>query len=245
MPAVSIDRAERPPGSSRPPSPVGRDAGEEVLRRAAKGHLVTTVVNPATDAPVQAGCFASGCRGVPSRRLGRRRPAVRRLRRRLTSAPEGTSATGRGRSDARADQGSGRIRLASSESRAAGPMIAGCALRRLMATSKRSNSRAEPRWDGLEEYGIVDGDAAGLLVLHGLTMNARDTARGGAPARQRRHPRGRSTNPSGDRTRCPGGMGEGRPGRSRNDALIAAVPDLRSVLMHTDRPTKWRRPAGR
>lgn len=31
--------------------------------------------------------------------------------------------------------------------------------------------------DGVEEYGIAHGDAAGLLVLHGLAMYARDTAR--------------------------------------------------------------------
>lgn len=31
--------------------------------------------------------------------------------------------------------------------------------------------------DAVEEYGINEGDAAGLLVLHGLAMYARDTAR--------------------------------------------------------------------
>lgn len=31
--------------------------------------------------------------------------------------------------------------------------------------------------DGLQEYGIAQGDAAGLLVMHGLAMYARDTAR--------------------------------------------------------------------
>jgi len=31
--------------------------------------------------------------------------------------------------------------------------------------------------DGLQEYGIAVGDAAGLLVMHGLAMYARDTAR--------------------------------------------------------------------
>jgi hypothetical protein len=31
--------------------------------------------------------------------------------------------------------------------------------------------------DGVEEYGIWQGDASGLLVLHGLAMYARDTAR--------------------------------------------------------------------
>lgn len=32
--------------------------------------------------------------------------------------------------------------------------------------------------DNVEEYCVADGDAAGLLVLHGLAMYARDTARG-------------------------------------------------------------------
>ncbi|MGX7678277.1 DUF5677 domain-containing protein [Jatrophihabitans sp. DSM 45814] len=31
--------------------------------------------------------------------------------------------------------------------------------------------------DALEEYGVADGDVPGLLVLHGLAMYARDTAR--------------------------------------------------------------------
>lgn len=31
--------------------------------------------------------------------------------------------------------------------------------------------------DDIEEYGIAEGDAGGLLVLHGLAMYARDTAR--------------------------------------------------------------------
>lgn len=34
--------------------------------------------------------------------------------------------------------------------------------------------------DGVEEYGIWQGDATGLLVLHGLAMYARDTARSAA-----------------------------------------------------------------
>jgi len=31
--------------------------------------------------------------------------------------------------------------------------------------------------DTVEEHGIREGDASGLLVLHGLAMYARDTAR--------------------------------------------------------------------
>lgn len=34
--------------------------------------------------------------------------------------------------------------------------------------------------DGVEEYGIWEGDASGLLVLHGLAMYARDAARSSA-----------------------------------------------------------------
>jgi hypothetical protein len=34
--------------------------------------------------------------------------------------------------------------------------------------------------DGVEEYGICEGDASGLLVLHGLAMYAHDTARSSA-----------------------------------------------------------------
>lgn len=40
--------------------------------------------------------------------------------------------------------------------------------------------RACDRLDGLQEYGIWEGDATELLALHGLTMYARDTARAAA-----------------------------------------------------------------
>ena len=34
--------------------------------------------------------------------------------------------------------------------------------------------------DGVEEYGICEGDASGLLVLHGLAIYAHDTVRSSA-----------------------------------------------------------------